>query len=200
MNDVLGVLFGSKFKVRIMRFFLLNPENEYSVAEIAKKNMIDKEEVRKELNGFEKIKFVSSKIRKRKKYYKVNKSFPFYLELEKLILRSNVFPECTNVKKLREIGSVKLILASGVFLNYPKSRIDLLIVVDNVSKIKLRNLMNKLEAEVGKEIRYMVLSSEELNYRLDMLDRFLIGFFRSPYDVIINKIPKFKSIVANIGR
>lgn len=200
MTDALEVLFGSKYKVRIIRFFLLNPDGEYAMAEIAERNMIDKKNVQKELNALEKIKFVSTKVRKRKKQYRLDRSFPFHVELEKLMLRSNVFPECSNMKKIKGIGNVKLVLISGVFLNYAKSRIDLLIVVDNVSKIKLRNLMNKLEAEVGKEIRYMVLSSDELSYRLDMLDRFLLEFFKSPHEVIINKIPKFKNMVASIKK
>lgn len=200
MTDILEILFGSRVKLRILRFFLLNPEGEFMIAELSDKNNIDKSATRKELNSLEKIKFISSRSRKRKKYYKLNKQFPFYSELEKMVLRSNVFPECKSMKKINGIGNVRLVLTSGVFLNYSKSRIDLLIVVDNVSQIKLKNLIKSLEAEVGKEIRYMVLNSEELSYRLDMLDRFLIEFFKSPHDVVISKIPKFDSIVASARR
>ncbi|MFC1609116.1 hypothetical protein ACFL3M_02905 [Patescibacteria group bacterium] len=44
----------------------------------------------------------------------------------------------------------------------------------------------------------MVLNSEELSYRLDMLDRFLIEFFKCPHNVVVNKIPKFKGIVSSL--
>ncbi|MDH4330782.1 MAG: hypothetical protein OEV93_04485 [Candidatus Moranbacteria bacterium] len=200
MTDILENLFGSRVKLRIMRFFLLNPEEDFNAIEISERNKLDKTATKKELNGLNKIKFISSKTKKRKKYYKIDKTFPFYFELEKLILRSNIFPECKSMKKISGIGNVRLVLTSGVFLNYSKSRVDLLIVVDNVSKIKLKSLMRSLESEVGKEIRYMVLTSEELMYRLDMLDRFLLEFFKSPHDIVINKIPKFDSIISNIKR
>jgi hypothetical protein len=200
MTDILETLFGTKAQLGIMRFFLLNPDQDFSVIEVSNRNKVDKASARKELNGLEKIDFLSSRNKKRTKHYKLNKAFAFYNELEKMILRSNVFPECKSIKKINKIGNVRLVSTSGIFLNYPKSRIDLLIVVDNVSKIKLKNLIKSLEAEVGKEVGYMVLSSEELSYRLDMLDRFLLEFFKSPHDIIINKIPKFESIIASVRR
>jgi len=40
MAEILESLFGSKSKARMLRFFLLNPDQEYSIAEAAKKNML----------------------------------------------------------------------------------------------------------------------------------------------------------------
>ncbi|MFC1644912.1 hypothetical protein ACFL08_02710 [Patescibacteria group bacterium] len=198
MLDILEGLFGSKTKVRMMRFFLLNSNKEFSAADIVERNKLNKNEVRKELGLFEKIKLITSSTKKRKKHYKINKEFVFYTELEKLISMSSVSPQCSSLKKVEGIGSVKLALVSGIFMNYSKSRLDLLLVADNISRIKLKKLIENLEAEVGKEIRYMVLNSEELSYRLDMLDRFLIEFFKSPHSVVINKIPRFKNIVSGV--
>ena len=96
----------------------------------------------------------------------------------------------------KKIGDVKLVLTTGVFMNYAKGKLDLLLVVDNVSRVKLKTLINHLEAEVGKEIRYMVLTGEELTYRLNMLDRFLINIFKEPHEIFFSKVPKIKQIVS----
>lgn len=200
MTDILEALFGSKSRTRMLRFFLLNSDQEYTMTEITEKNMLKNGEVRKEIASFKKIKFVQERAKNRKKHYILNKNFPYYLELRGLIARSNTFPQCKSLKKIKGIGNVKLALVSGIFLNYPKSKVDLLLVVDSVSRGKLKNLMNNLEAEVGKEIRYVLITNDELLYRLNMLDRFLLDFFENPHEEIVNKVPKLKRTLANLGR
>jgi len=199
-TEVLEVLFGSKARARMMRFFILNPNEEYTFSEIAKKNLLKSSETRKELNIFKKAKFTKERKRKGKKYYHMNPEFPFYREIERLIVRSDIFPQCRSLNKIKKIGNVKLAVTTGVFLNYEKSDIDMLLVVDSVSRSKLRNLIANLEAEVGKELRYMVIDGEELTYRLNMLDRFLLDIFKNPHEITINKTPKVKQIISRLEK
>ena len=84
-------------------------------------------------------------------------------------------------------------------MNYPKGRADLLLVGDEMSRAKLKHLLENLEAEVGKEINYSFMSSDEFKYRTDMLDKFIMEFLESPYEEIICKVPNLKEI-ANRGR
>jgi len=194
--QVLEILFGSKSRARMMRFFILNNNQEYSFSDIVSRNILNPVEARKELNAFKKAEFVKERIRKGKKYYRTNVGFPFYQELERLVIKSDIFPQCSSLNSIKKIGDVKLVLTTGVFMNYGKGKLDLLLVVDNVSRTKLKTLINHLEAEVGKEIRFMVLTGEELTYRLNMLDRFLINIFKEPHDVFFSKVPKIKQIVS----
>ncbi|GBE16796.1 hypothetical protein BMS3Abin15_00620 [bacterium BMS3Abin15] len=195
MSEILESLFGSKARARILRFFLLNAGEEYQPAEVAKKNMLKKQETRREINNFKKIKFVVERIKKGKKFYTVNTEFSFYPELRNLIVKSNVYPQCKSLGKVKDIGIVKLAVVSGVFLNYSRSKADMILVANNVSRSKLKNLMNSLEAEIGKEINYVLMNSEELKYRLNMTDRFLLEFLRGPHDEIINKVSGLKNLI-----
>ena len=194
MSEVLENLFGSKARTRVLRFFLLNPDREYSVAETAKRNMLKISDARREINNFKKIKFVSEKIKKGKKRYHLNVNFAFYPELKNLIVKSNVYPQCESLGKIKNIGSVKLAIVSGIFLNHPKSKADMILAADNVSRRKLNNLINNIEAELGKEIKYVLMSGEELRYRVNMMDRFLLDFIKEPHNEIINKIPEIKRL------
>lgn len=200
MSEILESLFGSKSRTRILRFFLLNPDQEYSLAEVAKKNMLENSRFQKEINALKKIKFVIVKSRQGKKYFTLNTDFPFYPELRNLIIKSNVYPQCLSLGKLRNIGDVKLALISGVFLNYSKSKADMLLVVDNLNRTKLKNLMINLEAEIGKEIRYVLITSEEFKYRMNMLDRFILEFIEGPHDELVNKVPMLKRFAATLKR
>jgi hypothetical protein len=195
MSEILELLFGSKAKTRILRFFLLNPEGEYSIGEIAKKNMISVANARKELNELKKIKFVNEKTKKGARYFLGNQEFHFYAELKSLFTKSNIAPQNRGLDRLKTIGDVKLALVSGTFLNYPKSKVDMVLVANNVSRSKLNNVMHSLEADIGKEVSFVLMNNEEFKYRIDMLDRFLLDFFEGPHTELINKIPGLKRFI-----
>lgn len=192
MPEILETLFGSRARTRILRFFLLNPEKEYRVTEIAKKNMLTPAVVRKETKELRKIKFLNEHSKKGIKYFNIDQTFPFYFELKNLFAKSTSSPQSKSLAKLKNIGDVKLALVSGVFLNYPKSKVDMVLVANNVSRGRLKKLMNSLEAEVGKEVSFVLMNSDEFKYRIDMLDRFLLDFIEGTHMELIDKIPSFK--------
>ena len=200
MSEILEALFGSRAKTRLIRFFILNPEGEFSFFEILQKNMLSSSQARKEINALRKIKLILEKNKKKERFFFLNKEFPFYPELKNLISKSNIYPQCRNLGKIKSIGDVKLALVSGIFLNHSKSKADMILVINNPSRAKLKNVMGGLEAEVGREISFMLMNSDEFKYRLDMLDRFIMDFLEGPYDEVVNKIPGLKRFVAGIKK
>ena len=196
MSEILEHLFGSRERARILRFFLQNPEQQYSFSEIVKKNMIRSNPAKKELLNLVRIKFVFIRTRKGKKYYQLNQEFNFYPELKNLIAKSNVYPQCKSLGKISKVGNIKLAVISGVFISYHKSKADMIIVGDAISKNKLRNLMNNLEAEIGREINFVLMTMDEFKYRLNMLDKFVLEFLEGPHEEIINKITGLKQFIA----
>lgn len=197
MSETLVSLFGSKEKTRLLRFFLQNPEMGYTLKEIAKRNMIKIKATKKELENLKKIKFVLRHTKKGKNTYTLNQNFIFYPELKNLIAKSNIYPQSGSMDKIKNIGNVKLAVISGAFINYPKSKADMILVADGVSRAKLKNLMNSLEAEIGKEVDFALMTMEEFKYRLNMLDKFILEFLEGPHEEIINKITGLKQFIAN---
>ncbi|MGK2849195.1 MAG: hypothetical protein ACSLEX_03955 [Minisyncoccota bacterium] len=194
------VLFGSKVRARLIRFFLVNPGAEFSALEVAEKTLISRVEVTRELTRLTKMKLLIERSRKGKKCFIANEEFPFYTELKSLVSKLNVHAQSQVFRKLRVIGEVKLILISGLFLNYPKSKVDMILVVNNVNRTKLKHAIAHLEAEVGREIRFVLMNSEELHYRLNMLDRFFIEFLEGPYEGVTNKVPELKRFIAGLKK
>lgn len=195
MPEALEALFGSKSRTRILRFFLLNAEKEFGIAEISKKNMLASQTVKKELNELRRIKFLDEQKIKGTKQYAVNQNFQFYSELKSLFAKSTSSPQSKSLGRIKSIGDVKLALISGIFLNNPKSKVDMVLVANNVSRGKLKNLMNNLEAEVGKEISFVIMNSEEFKYRIDMLDRFLLDFIEGTHVKLIDRTPGYRRLI-----
>ncbi len=193
-------MFGSKVRARVIRFFLLNVGAEYSILDVTAKILLPRADIAREINKLVKLKMILEKIRKGKKVYVTNVDFPFYIELKSLASKLNVHVQSQVFKKLKVIGEVKLILISGLFLNYAKSKVDMILVVNNVNRTKLRHAIQHLEAEAGKEIQFVLMNSEELHYRLDMLDRFFVEFLEGPYEEVVNKVPELKRFIAGVHK
>ena len=194
MPEIFSQLFESRVKARLIKFFMLNDKREYSQREVVQKNKMSSVQITKELNRFEKMKMIIVRTKKGKRFFQTNTGFIFYPELKNLVVKSNTMPECRSLSQIKHLGNVRLALISGVFLNYPKGRADLLLVGDEMSRAKLKHLLENLEAEVGKEINYSFMSSDEFKYRTDMLDKFIMEFLESPYEEIICKVPNLKEI------
>ncbi len=200
MPEILESLFGSKSRSRMLRFFVLNPGKEITMKELKEKMNVDGRRIRADINALLRIDFINETSRKKIKYYTLDESFPYYVELRNLFVKANTYPQCKELIKLQDVGRVKLILVSGTFLNYDKSRLDIMMVCDDLSRTKLSKAIEIIEAEIGKEVRYMTMTSDELTYRLDMMDRFLMEVLSSPHDIIINKVPKLQNFIINLQK
>jgi hypothetical protein len=194
MTEIFSQLFDSRVKARLIKFFMLNDKDEYSFSELVQKNKMKAKDINRELGRLQKMKMIAGRMRKGRRFFHTNRDFIFYPELRNLVVKSNTMPECRSLSRVKNLGRVKLALISGVFLNYPKGKADLLIVGDELSKAKLKHLLESMEAEVGKEINYALLSPEEFKYRTDMLDKFIMDFLENPYEEIVCKIPNLKEI------
>ena len=196
MSEMLETLFGSKERARLLRFFLQNPDQLYEFSEVVRKNMLKSNNTRRELANLVRIKFAIKRTKQGKNYYQLNQAFNFYPELKNLIAKSNVYPQCQSLGKVAKIGNIKLAAISGVFINYQKSKADMILVGDGISKAKLKNLMDVLEAEIGKEISFVLMTMDEFKYRLNMLDKFVLEFLEGPHEEVINKITGLRQLIA----
>lgn len=200
MPDIFDSLFGSRSRARLLRLFILNPEKELTPEDIAEKTQVPRREISRLLGQFKKFKIILERSRRGKKSYLANVHFDLYTELKSLFSNPSFDVDDKAFRKLRGAGDVRLVLVSGLFLKHPKSKADMILVANNVSRAKLRAAITALEAETGQEVRFVLMTLEELQYRLNMMDRFLMEFVEQPYEEVINKVPEFKRFVAGIRR
>jgi len=108
--------------------------------------------------------------------------------LKQLVIRSNVYPQCASLGKIKTLGNVRLGLVSGVFSDNDTAKADLLIVGDHISNAKMNHLLSALEIELGREINYSLMDLNEFKYRVDMFDKFILEFFEGPHEILVNKV------------
>jgi len=177
--EILGKLFGTQNRVKIMRLFLLNPETGYDTATISNHIRANKSLVRKELNllssaGFIKAKKVDTKDSNRKvSGFVLATDFHYIKEMKRLLVDAEFLTQDEIAKRFKKAGRIKLLVISGVFLKDDASRIDFMLVGDNFKKSVLDRTIRTLEAEIGKELSYSVFDTEEFKYRLSMYDKLI---------------------------
>jgi hypothetical protein len=188
MSEILDKLFRSKAEVKIIRLFLNNPEDKYSISDIAGKSKCDTATVRKEMSNLEKSSLVLVSKKNQKPYYHLNGNFLLLEEMRRLFFKANPSSSDRIREQVAKVGQIRLVLISGALINSDRGRVDIFIVGEHINKSKLTNFLAELEAEVGKSIRYVFMGSDEFKYRRDMFDKFVIDILEGPHKVLLNNL------------
>ncbi len=201
---MLDKLFGSKARLKILKLFVLHPEEEFYIREIARNLKLQLNSVRRELENLEKFGLLTSSFggteeikkdkstpktrsRQDKKYYRVNTNFVLLDEIKSLIVKAQILYERDFIDRLAKIGKPKLLVFTGFFVNNLFSPVDLLIV-GRFNKAKLLKLIKELENDIGKEINYTILGTREFKYRRDITDVFLYEILEGRKLVAVDEV------------
>ncbi len=202
--DILEKLFGSAAKVKLIKLFLLNPEVAFDVAQASERSKVSRGIARKEIVNLEKIKFLRKKSyikefkrqknrrmqisRKRTNGWTLDQKFPYIEPVKSFLSSINPFSHKDIIKRISRSGKIQLLIVSGIFIKNNDSRVDLLIVGDNLKQNQLDNTVKTIESEIGKEIRYAVFETSEFNYRYSMFDKLVRDILDFSHKKIINKL------------
>lgn len=190
--DILNKLFGSPYRVKILRFFLCNPEGYYSSKELAQRVNLNSDILRREVLILSKIGFIRSVKREKVEKWFLSHSFLFLKPLKTLILSVSPVSKEELLEKLKKIGKCKIVILSGSLIQEDNdSKIDLLVVGDNLSRGMLTKLLKNVESEAGKELSYVLMAVKDFRYRIDIRDKFVREILESPHQVILDKLKIF---------
>ncbi len=208
---MLEKLFGSKTRVKVLKIFLLNPDKKFYLRQLSRDLKLQVNSIRRELVSLEEFGLLISSnnstnldplstktgtTKKKsgkepslneKKYYWVNKSFVLFPEIKSLISKSQIMAGESFIINLKSICDPQFILLSGMFVNTDKSPTDILVVAD-VDKDKLVQVINEMELEIGHQVNFTVMDKEEFKYRQEIADVFLHSVLNSKKIILLDKI------------
>ncbi|MFY9461892.1 MAG: hypothetical protein WAP51_01680 [Candidatus Sungiibacteriota bacterium] len=212
LDKTLEQLFESKAKIRALRLFLMNPEGAFTVIEAKKYTQLSGGQFRRELNKLMRIGLVDTRIARdlieiprkskrgrkkalrpkiktlKKRVFFVNQTCVLYPELRNLVFKLAPDGRGVLLSKIKRLGDIKLALVSGIFTDTAAARADLLLVGDKLKKDRISKFFRNLQSEVGKDLNYAVMTSQEFNYRFNLQDRFIRDILDYPHEKLINKL------------
>ncbi len=180
-------VFGSRTRVKIIALFTTGVKRPYYVREIARHVDERLNAVRRELDILQKIGFLETYLEKRRKYYTANQAFVLFDELASIMQKTGPAVEDSLFKNLDAIGDIDYVCLSGVFTKAETAPTDLLIV-GQVDEKRLAGFIANMEKQLGREITYTPMTSEEYTYRRNFNDLFLRQIFSQPHKELINNI------------
>ena len=199
--EALEKLFGSSARVKVLKFFLFNTGDVFEKNEISSRTKVSTRILQKELNLLEKIGMIkkksffntketrSGKIQKvRAKGYETVIEHKLFIPLQNLLVKNSPMSSNYLVNRLSRHGKLKVVIAAGVFIQDSDSRVDLLIVGDDIKENPLKNTISVLESEIGKQLRYTVLTVQDFKYRLGVYDRLVRDILDYPHQVFLDRI------------
>jgi hypothetical protein len=197
--DILGNLFSSDPLVKIMRLFLMNQDETFTLTEISNRTLSKDQSAKREIEILEQVGFVRPKtvvrevpgkdkaVKKIKTLaWEIDKTFHYLEPLYSLLIEYDTLKQNDVVSRFRPAGKIKLLVVSGVFIKDPEARADLLVVGDNLNRKKIEAAVKFFEAQLGKELQYAMFDTEEFVYRRDMYDKLLCDIFDGNHEVLIS--------------
>jgi hypothetical protein len=202
--EILGKLFGSEAKTKIIRLFLFNPEASYNARDVSLRTnvkgrqigsilmtllnmgLIRKRTLSKEVKRNKKGRSVSKKTKE--SVYFLDQRFPYASVLSDLMAEASVKVDNRLMAKLMPAGKIKLIIASGIFTRQSDARLDLLIAGDDINEDKLARIIGSLETDIGRDLVYSSLTTADFMYRLDLHDRLIRDVIDFNHIILVDKI------------
>jgi hypothetical protein len=124
--EILAKLFGNETRVKLLRLFLFNPDNNYSLSEIVSRSKSNKKDVSKEILNLIKTNIIKKKSitrevqqKKKKKIiikkvheigYGLDNKFPYLQALKNLLIMVSLHADDTLVKRFSSINKIKLFI------------------------------------------------------------------------------------------
>jgi hypothetical protein len=180
-------LFISKTRVKLLEIFLSDPTQMYHVRDLVRRAGEEINAVRRELQRMESLGIVKKEARGNRLYYWFRKDYIFYSDLLSMIAKTTGLGAAI-IKNRHKLGRVNYVAVSSRFVrcenrNSPED-VDMLIVGD-VNLPELSSIIRAEETRRGQPINYTPMTEDELKFRRNRRDPFLLNILTGSRVVIL---------------
>jgi len=157
---MIEALISSKTRIKLLLTFFLNSSNKAYLRHLEKEFGESTNAIRVELDRFEDAGMLMAETEGNKKIYKANLQHPLYNEVHSIV-RKYVGLDRIVEYVVSRLGNVEKVYLAGSFARGLDSPIIDLIIVGQVDKLYLVELVEKAEALINRKIRYLLFESDE---------------------------------------
>src|SRR5690348_2574025 len=119
--DFLGTFVGSTVRAKVLRLFIFNEKDAYTVAEVAKRAQVSKEAAQKEIGYLKRLQIVerdaAATKEKKMSAYALTTASQHLRALQLFIRETSAIDHGQITTRLRGAGRLKLVVASGTFVD-----------------------------------------------------------------------------------
>lgn len=157
---MIETLISSKTRIKLLLKFFLNSNTTAYLRNLESEFGESTNAIRLELNRFEKAGMLRSVLEGNKKIFQANTLHPLYNEIHNIVLKYVGLDRIVE-HVVKRLGSVDRVFVTGDFAKGLDSEIVDLILIGNINKKYLVDLIDKAEVIIRRKIRYVIYQSEE---------------------------------------
>lgn len=202
-DDFLGTFIGSQPRSRILRVFIFNHEEPFSVPLAAKRAGVSAETAAREVKALEKLGIIKKtkqvaitlangtkrtiKASQKVPMWMLDQDFKYLRAVTGFVHEVSPIRYDTIVGALRRSGKLAAVILSGAFVGDSSRPADLIVALDSLNERRVENSVRQLEPAFGREIRYAAFSTPEFRYRLTVQDKLMRDTLDFPHLVLLDK-------------
>lgn len=183
---MLDQLITSRCRRKVLRQIVMNPDREYYGRQLSR--LIDESPaaVQRELQRLEEIGLLTSVQKGNMRLYRADPSCPIYEEIHRLVLKTEGVGDFLRAR-LKALGDAQQALVFGSFASadHVTANSDLdLMVIGYVDREELLRATGELEADLAREVNYVLFEPEEFEKRRANGDPFVAMVLEAPRAVL----------------
>ena len=156
---MLEALISSKTRIKLLLKFFLNSNTSAYLRHLEKEFGESTNSIRVELDRFEAAGMLTARNEGNKKYFSANTSHPLFNEVHNII-RKYVGLDRVIEYIVERLGNVENVYLTGSFAKGLDSPVIDLIIVGEIDKKYLTELVEKAEGLINRKIRYLIFPNE----------------------------------------
>lgn len=160
MTSIFDGIITSKTRISILMRLFLNPNQQAYLRELSKEFCASPSVIKEELKNLSKVGLLFQKRNGRQILYRANTGHPLFPELHSMVRKALGMDRILE-SILNRLGRLKLALLIDDYATGKDTGIIDLILVGDINRISLQDLIEKTERYISRKIRTLVLSEAE---------------------------------------
>lgn len=187
MFSDLARLFATPLRIKLIKYFLLQPDGRFLLLPIARSIGANKKLVQRELSALERVGVVVSRSQKGGRVYGWNKAHAHAYALQNFVIATTTPDDSIIASAFKKIG-VSLVVAAGILANETRGSVDLLLVTRRPRDPRIAAAVRKFETMTAVPIRYTVMDVPEYQSRTQGYDRTIRDIMDFKHRVILGRV------------
>ncbi len=201
IDDFLCKFLGNQNRARIVRVFILNKAEVFTVTQVAKRSGVSSASVEEEIKSLEQLGIVKKEkfsidvgaVRKiagkqNIQTWGFDSASKYSASLSRFVHEVSPIEDKGIIDALKRSGRLAVAVLSGGFVGDPTRPVEILVVADNSDEDRLDFDIRALESSLGRGIRYAAFSTHEFQYRLTIHDKLIRDTLDYPHIILFDKL------------
>ena len=201
-DDFLMAFIGSSARARVLRTFVFNPSEAFTVRLLARRAGVSVDAAEEEVKSLGRAKVIRKSRfaiklahggknvvagKQKEDTWTFDSNAKHAGALMKFVHEVTPVRYKKIVSTLKRGGRLATVVLSGTFIGDLSRPTDLLIAMEDLNEARLEQAVRSLEPLYGREIRYTVFTPPEFRYRLTIQDRLIRDTLDYPHLVLLDK-------------